>query len=79
MYQNKSAEAEPLLSRALRLREEKLGREHPDVAQALNNLGLCYLHQKRYAEGESFFLRARAINEKAFGVNDIRIGYDSII
>ena len=32
------ADAEPLYRRSLEIREKQLGRDHPDVADSLNNL-----------------------------------------
>ena len=49
------------------IRERALGRDHPDVAQSLNNLAGLYNTQGRYAEAEPLFQRSLAIAEKAFG------------
>ncbi|HEY7417444.1 MAG TPA: tetratricopeptide repeat protein, partial [Ktedonobacteraceae bacterium] len=46
------AEAEPLYQRALRIREQQLGPEHPDVAQSLNGLANLYWQQGKYEEAE---------------------------
>jgi tetratricopeptide (TPR) repeat protein len=35
-----------------------LGKEHPDVAQSLNNLASLYYSQGRYKEAEHYFLEA---------------------
>ena len=61
-------EAEPLYLRALAIREEVRGADHPDVAESLNNLGLLYRTQGQYARAEPMFHRALAIREKAFGL-----------
>ena len=46
------SEAEPLFRRALRIREQQLGSEHPQVADTLNKLAeLCH-EQGKYAEAE---------------------------
>jgi tetratricopeptide (TPR) repeat protein len=60
-------EAEPLLQRALAVREKALGPDHPDVAVALNDLALLYERQGRYADAEPLYKRALAINEKGLG------------
>jgi tetratricopeptide (TPR) repeat protein len=52
-------------STALEIWEQVLGREHPDVAQGLNNLAELYRVQGRYAEAEPLYQRAIAILEKA--------------
>ena len=53
--QGRYAEAEPLFKRALVIREEALGLEHPDVAWSLNGLAKLYGNQGRYAEAELAF------------------------
>ena len=58
-------EAEPLLQRALDIREKALGPEHPDVADSLNNLAVLYHDQGKYGEAEPLYQRALAIDEKA--------------
>ncbi len=57
----------PLLQRSLAIREKALGREHPDVAQSLNNLGALYPALGHYAEAEARYKRALAIREKTLG------------
>ena len=49
-----------------------MGPDHPDVATGLNNLGLVYCDQGKYALAESLYKRSLAIyeeNEKAVGVS----------
>ena len=60
-------QAEPLLQRALSIREKLVGPDHPDLAASLNNLALFYEKQGRYAQAEMFFQRTLAIQEKALG------------
>src|SRR5262245_11125831 len=63
----KYAEAEPLLRRALELREEALGAKHLDVAAALNSLANVYADQRLTAKAEPLHERALAIREEALG------------
>ena len=49
------------------IREKALGRDHPEVATALNGLALLYFDQGRYADAEPLYQRALAIREKALG------------
>ena len=72
------SEAEPLLRRALAIRERTLGPEHPDFATALNHLGLLYQVTGRYAEAEPLHKRAIAIRERALGPEhpDLAISLD---
>ena len=53
--QGRYPEAEPLLDRALEIREKVLGPEHPDVANTLNNLGTLYNSQGDPAKAEMFY------------------------
>jgi CHAT domain-containing protein len=74
------------LKRALAIREEKLGKDHPDVAQTLDFLAAVYDSQGRHAEAEALYKRALAIEEKALGadhpvvaaaLNDLAIVYEA--
>src|SRR6266487_3460179 len=62
--QNEDEEAEPLLLRALQIREQVFGRigvEYPDIVQSLNNLAELYRSQGRYGEAEPLLKRVLAI------------------
>ncbi len=65
--QGKYAEAEPLYQRALRIREQALGPDHPQVAYPLNGLANLYQEQGKYAEAEPLYQRALHIREQALG------------
>jgi len=60
-------EAELLYQRALSIREQSLGPEHPDVADSLNNLANLYDSQGKYAEAELLYQRALSIREQSLG------------
>jgi len=60
-------EAEPLLVRALQIREQQLGPDHPDTATSLNNLALLYENQGKYAQAELLVVRTLAIYEQQLG------------
>ncbi|GCE06116.1 FxSxx-COOH system tetratricopeptide repeat protein [Dictyobacter aurantiacus] len=60
-------EAEPLFERALRIREQVQGPEHPSTATNLSNLAFLYEEQGRYAEAEPLFERALRISEQGRG------------
>jgi CHAT domain-containing protein/Tfp pilus assembly protein PilF len=64
LQQDRYADAEPLLKRALAVREKALGPDHPTVAPELNNLAKLYDDQNRYADAELLYKRALAIHEK---------------
>ena len=63
------AEAEPLLKRALAIREQQLGTDHPDTATSLGNLAELYSTQGKYAEAEPLLKRALAIWEQQLGID----------
>jgi tetratricopeptide (TPR) repeat protein len=66
-HQSRFDEAEPLYRRALAIRENAVGPEHPDVLQSLNNLAELYRAQGKYSEAEPLHERALAIRERAQG------------
>lgn len=59
--------AEPLLQRALTIKEAALGPDDPSVATTIQNLGLFYKAQHQYTKAEPLYQRAFAIREKALG------------
>ncbi|MFI5012394.1 MAG: tetratricopeptide repeat protein [Hyphomicrobiales bacterium] len=59
--------AEPLFCEAVAMGERVLGREHPQVASWLNDLGLLYWTTGRYGEAEPLEREAIATSEKALG------------
>jgi tetratricopeptide (TPR) repeat protein len=59
--------AEPLLQRALAMREQRLGPEHPDVAASLNHLAVIYEVQGRYKEAEGLSQQAVRMCEQLLG------------
>jgi tetratricopeptide (TPR) repeat protein len=61
----KFSEAIPLARQVLATWEKVLGRDHPAVATALNNLATLYNEQGDYAEAEPLYKRALTIYEKA--------------
>ena len=60
-------EAEPLHVRALQIREQQLGPDHPDTASSLNNLALLYSNQGKYEQAEPLYQHALAICEQQLG------------
>ena len=61
------AEAEPLLRRALAIREAAVGSESPDVAGTLNNLAAVCRAQGRRGEAEVLYRRTLDIYHKTLG------------
>ncbi len=59
--------AEPLFKRALSIREQQSGPEHPYTATTLNNLANLYYHQGKYEQAEPLFKRALSIREQQSG------------
>jgi len=64
------AGVQPAYERALTIREQGLGPEHPTVAESLNNLATLYATQGRSAEAEPLCQRALALYEQVFGPTD---------
>lgn len=63
-------EAVELDEKALQVRLETLGPEHPDVADTLFALGALYSQQARYPEAESAHQRALKIRESKLDASD---------
>jgi len=68
-------EAEPLYYRALDIREQVLGPNHPELANSLNNLGQFYNEQARYTEAEPHLQRALKLLEQGLEPNHPHIAY----
>jgi tetratricopeptide (TPR) repeat protein/transcriptional regulator with XRE-family HTH domain len=69
------AEAEPLFQRALQIREQQLGPEHPETAYPLNGLANLYRDQGKYAEAEPLYQRALRIREQQLGPEHPLVAY----
>jgi tetratricopeptide (TPR) repeat protein len=61
-------ESERFHQRAMRIREQQLGPEHPDVAHSLSDLADVYQVQGKYAEAEFLYQRALHIREQVLGL-----------
>jgi hypothetical protein len=57
---NKYAEAEPLYRRALAIRSQQLGADHPDTVVVLTDLVACHQPQGKDAEAETCLVHALA-------------------
>src|SRR5262249_16066687 len=67
------ARAEPLLVRALDIREKALGATHPDVALSLNDLAGLYQAQGAYARAEPLLARAAEIRGAYLRIELVRL------
>ena len=47
--------------------EAKLGPDHPDVANSLNNLAILYMDMGQYAKAEPLYQRSLKISEAKLG------------
>lgn len=63
-------EAEPVYERALQLKEQAVGVNHPDTAMYLYGVGFVYGALQRYADAEPFLVRALAAQAKFAIPND---------
>lgn len=68
--EGKYTEAEPLLERALKATEQKMGPDHLEVAASLNNLALLYYCESKYDAAEPLYKRALEIRERNLGTDD---------
>ncbi|HEY4389160.1 MAG TPA: FxSxx-COOH system tetratricopeptide repeat protein [Ktedonobacteraceae bacterium] len=80
------SQAEPLVRRALGMREQLLGPAHLDVATSLYHLGIIYWRQGNYSDVEPLYQRALRIREQQLGpqhhgvaepLNDLALLYTS--
>ncbi|MEH1799278.1 MAG: tetratricopeptide repeat protein, partial [Nostoc sp.] len=60
-------QAEPWCQQCLEATKKRLGEEHPDVAQSLNNLAELYRLQGKYREVEHLHIQALALRHKLLG------------
>jgi serine/threonine protein kinase len=63
--------AEPHLERAVKLRREQLGDEHPDTLHSLRRLGGLYWSQGRYKESANLLEKALSISKRILGPEHI--------
>ena len=61
------AVAQPFTERALRLQEEILGKDHPDIAVTVHSLAELCRAQKAFAAALPLYQRAQKIREEHFG------------
>lgn len=65
--QGKYEEAKPLYQRALSIREQQLGPEHPETAEIVHCLAQFWEMQGNLEEARICYSRALAIREQALG------------
>jgi len=63
--------AEPHLERAVKLRREQLGEEHPDTLHSVRRLGELYWSQGRYKESANLLEKALLISQRVLGTEHI--------
>lgn len=61
------AQAETLVKRALTLDEQRLGSEHPEIANTLDALASIYFEQGKYLQAEALYQQALDIREQSLG------------
>jgi tetratricopeptide (TPR) repeat protein len=59
--------AEPLFRQSLKIKEAKLGKDHPDVAKSVENLAILYVDMGQYAKVEPLHRRSLKICEAKLG------------
>lgn len=73
MKRGSYAQAEPLLLRALTIRQQIMKATHPDYARTLNDLGTLYLNQGKYQEAEPLLQQALAIRKQVPGEEHLAV------
>ena len=73
-------QAKAAFRRALAIDEKAYGRDHPDVAGDVNNLGAVLQEEGDLAQAKAAYQRALAIDEKAYGPDhpNTRIARDNL-
>ena len=73
-------QAEPFDKQRLEVTRRRLGEEHPDIAESLNNLAYLYKYQGRYAEAELLYLQALELYKRLLGENhpDVAISLNNL-
>jgi tetratricopeptide (TPR) repeat protein len=69
-------DAEPLYRRALKIAEANYGKDNPNMAIHLNNLGHLLKDTNRVAEAEPMMRRALQIDEASYGQDHPRVATD---
>jgi tetratricopeptide (TPR) repeat protein len=64
------AQARPLYERALAIREQLLGKEHPEIAESLNDLASLYHITGKYAQAKPLYERALEIVDAILSKED---------
>ena len=65
--QGNYVQAESSYKKALSIREQNLGFDHPRTASTYYDLAKLYSDLERYEEAESLYRKALSIRERAFG------------
>ena len=60
-------QAEPWLRQGVKIAENRLGLEHPDVATSLNNLAALHKSTGRYSEAEPLYKQALELTKRLLG------------
>ncbi|MFN6472395.1 MAG: tetratricopeptide repeat protein [Nostoc sp. SerVER01] len=65
--------ATPWLEKCLKVTKQRLGKEHPDFAQAVNNLAALYYSQGKYSEAEPRLLQALELGTQLLGEKNPKV------
>ena len=79
-YQGEYDKALPLYGKALKIREEVLGDNHPDTATSYDNLASLYKSKGEYDNALPLYQKALKIEEEVLGENhpDTATGYNNL-
>jgi len=76
---NNPSRAEPLYKRAIAIREEVLGSEHPNTAINLSYLAACYNDQTEFEKAKYWAEQAWTIQERVLGTEHLDVAVTHII
>lgn len=66
-FRKSCTQAEPLYQRALAIREQVFGPDHPNTATSLSYLAALFESQEKYEQAGLFYRRALDIRERTLG------------
>ncbi|MBL1178316.1 MAG: tetratricopeptide repeat protein [Pantanalinema sp. GBBB05] len=78
--QGRYGEVKPFYQRALQIKLDAYGNEHPDIATSYNNLAALYYSQGHYSEAEPLYRQALELRQRLFGEEhpDVATSYNNL-
>lgn len=67
LVNGRTSDAKKLLQKAINLKEQSAGANHPDLIEPLNAMASLYAYQARYSDAEPLLYRSLAVSEEGLG------------